>query len=97
MRLIIRIKQIKGHCPVYQEGDTFVLEEGYILQPGPAGRICMHSLASLMPYYVALAHGVDPISLGLSPGDPEVAYVQCLDPMETTGGGTVLLAITRQD
>lgn len=33
MRLLVRVKQIKGHCPVYQEGDTFVLEHGYILRP----------------------------------------------------------------
>ncbi|MDD3581875.1 MAG: TIGR04076 family protein [Desulfobacca sp.] len=97
MRLLIEVKQIKGHCPVYQVGDTFVLEEGYILDPGVSSRICMHSLTSLLPYYVALAHGVNPVALGLSPGDPGVAYVQCLDPCETTGGGTVLFAITCQD
>ncbi|MFP3868731.1 MAG: hypothetical protein ACLFUU_11325 [Desulfobacteraceae bacterium] len=50
-----------------------------------------------MPYYVALARGVNPVDLGLSSGDPDVAYVQCLDPVDLTGGGTVLLAITRQD
>lgn len=96
MRLIIEVKQIKGQCPVYRVGDTFVLEQGYILEPQRPARICMHSLASLMPYYVALIHGVNPVHLGLSPGDPETAYVQCLDPCEITGGGTVLLAITRQ-
>lgn len=97
MRLLIQVKHIKGHCPVYQLGDTFVLEQGYILEPTTSGRICMHSLASLLPYYVALTHGVNPVTLGLSPGDPELAYVQCLDPCEVTGGGTVLFAITRQE
>jgi len=97
MRLIIQVKQIKGKCPIYQVGDTFVLEEGYILEPGVRSRICMHSLTSLMPYYVALAHGVNPVDLGLSSGDPGVAYLQCLDPADLTGGGTVIFAITRQD
>ena len=56
----------------------------------------MHSLASILPYYNALFHGVDPRKLGLSK-DENKAFVQCLDPCQHTGGGTVIFEITRGD
>ncbi len=31
MDLVIRVKEIQGHCPVYQVGDSFLLKEGYKL------------------------------------------------------------------
>ena len=51
----------------------------------------MHSLASVIPYYVALSRGVSPRSLGL--GDEEKAYVQCLDPCDYTGDVPVIFEI----
>ena len=48
-----------------------------------------------MPYYVALYQGVDPTILGLAKG-AEKAHVQCLDPCEYTGGGTVVFEIERK-
>jgi len=54
----------------------------------------MHFLTSLMPYYVALSKEIPPKSLGLSGTKDEKAYVQCLDPCEITGGGTVIFEIT---
>jgi uncharacterized repeat protein (TIGR04076 family) len=95
MKLVIKVVAIKGKCPVYKVGDRIVLKEGYILDPGETDVACMHSLASLLPYYVALAHGVRPIDLGLSRGDSQAAYLQCLDPCELTGGGTVHLEVSR--
>ena len=89
--LQVRVKKIKGYCPVYKEGDTFFIEEGYKLRSEKS--ICMHSLAFLMSYYVALSKGVLPKSIGL--GKEGVGYVQCLDPCEYTGGGTVILEISR--
>jgi len=89
--LRVRVKKIKGYCPVYKGGDTFFIEEGYKLRSEKS--ICMHSLASLMPYYVALSKGILPENIGL--GTEGVAYVQCLDPCEYTGGGTVILEIRR--
>jgi hypothetical protein len=47
-----------------------------------------------MPYYVALFRGVDPKVLGLS-RDGEKAYVQCLDPCDYTGGGSVIFAMKK--
>lgn len=48
-----------------------------------------------MPYHVALSHDVPSHKIGLGKG--EKAYVQCLDPCEYTGGGTVLFEITKRD
>ncbi len=93
MNLKIRVVDIQGDCPVYEIGDTFSIVDGYKLSTRKV--VCMHSLASLMPYYVAISHGVNPKEFGL--GDGEVAYVQCLDPMRKTGGGTVTFSISRED
>jgi len=93
-RLIITVKEIKGNCPVYQVGDRIVLDEGYRLNLKETDNMCMHSLASIMPYYVALYRGIDPRDLGLS-RDGKKAHVQCLDPCEYTGGGTVIFEIER--
>jgi len=93
--LSVTVHSVKGHCPVYREGDNFFLEQGYILTPGQGVRICFHSLASLLPYHVALFHGVAPTAIGLAKEGPS-AYVQCLDPCELTGGGTVTFRIERE-
>jgi len=94
MDLIIKVKEIKGTCPVYHLGDSIVIREGYILDTKSSSPVCMHSLASIMPYYVALSKGISPKSLGLSGAKESRAYVQCLDPCEITGGGTVIFEIT---
>ena len=95
MKLIIRVIEIKGRCPVYQIGNKITLQNGYILDPGATDIVCMHSLASILPYYVALAKGVKAKDLGLSKDDSDKAYLQCLDPCEITGGGTVRFEISR--
>ena len=94
-RLIIKVKEIKGYCPVYELGDRIVLDEGYQLNLKETDRVCMHSLSSILPYYSALFHGVDPRKLGLS-RDKSRAFVQCLDPCQHTGGGTVIFEIGRE-
>jgi len=88
--LRVEVLEIKGKCPVYQVGDSFRLLSGYKLVGEKP--ICMHSLASIMPYYVALSHGVSPVELGLA-REGDAAYVQCLDPCELTDGGTVSFSI----
>ena len=62
--------------------------EGYKLKADKP--ICMHSLASLMPYYIALNKGISPEELSLG---KEKAYVQFLDPYNYTSGGTVIFEI----
>lgn len=93
MKLTVTVVDIKGKCPVYEVGNKITLNDGYILDPVQTDIVCMHSLASILPYYVALAKGVKARDLGLSQGDSEEAYVQCLDPCEITGGGTVRFEI----
>jgi uncharacterized repeat protein (TIGR04076 family) len=93
--LKIRVVQIDGFCPVFRLGDEFKISAGYVLE----GReqYCMHALAALFPYYVALSHGVTPASLGLCKEGENVAYVQCPDPQKASGGGTVVLELSREE
>ena len=93
-KLLITIKEIKGNCPVYKVGDCIVLDEGYRMNLKETNNVCMHSLSSIMPYYIALFRGVDPKKLGLA-RNGEKAYIQCLDPCEYTGGGTVIFEIEK--
>jgi uncharacterized repeat protein (TIGR04076 family) len=94
--LLVKVVEIRGRCPVYALGDSFFLRNGYVLETGRAGKACMHSLASVLPFYSALSKGVKASELGLSRGGSPEAYVRCPDPCEITGGGTVLLEITPQ-
>ena len=91
-KLIIKVLKIKGTCPVYKVGDSIVIDGGYKLSLKETDKVCMHSLASIMPYYVALSQGVDAKTLGLA-REGNKAYLQCLDPCEFTGGGTVIFEV----
>jgi len=91
--LQITVEGVEGTCPVYKVGDSFTILDGFKLKTSQS--LCTHSLASLMPYYVPLSKGVKPEELGLGSG--EEAYVQCLDPSEYTGGGTVVFEIRRKE
>jgi uncharacterized repeat protein (TIGR04076 family) len=95
MKLIVKVVEIKGRCPVYEVGNKITLKDGYILDTEESDMVCLHSLTSILPYYIALAKGVKAKEIGLSRGDSKEAYVQCLDPCEITGGGTVRLEISR--
>ncbi|MEA3459952.1 MAG: TIGR04076 family protein [Chloroflexota bacterium] len=90
--LIAKVIAIEGNCPVYRLGDRIVIEDGFRLNLEETDAVCMHSLASLMPCYVALSKGVSPTQLGLA-GEGGMAYVQCLDPAKYTGGGTVTFEV----
>jgi len=96
VRLVIQVKEIKGMCPVYKVGDKIVLDDGYRLNLKKTNALCIHSLSSILPYYNAISKGVDPRELGLSIKGNK-AYVQCLDPLEYTGGGTVIFEISREE
>lgn len=91
--LRIMVAEIKGYCPIYEVGDVFHIVDGYKLKTDMF--ICMHSLSSIIPYYVALSRGISPKSLGL--GGDKIAYVQCLDPCDYTNGGTVVFSIYMQE
>ncbi|MFB0566207.1 MAG: TIGR04076 family protein [Candidatus Aminicenantaceae bacterium] len=96
MKLIVEVIEIKGTCPVYTIGDRIVLDNGYKVNLGETDNICLHSLASLLPYYNALVKGVNPVELGLALKGKE-AYIQCLDPQKYTGGGTVTFKVSRTE
>ena len=88
----MQVESVEGNCPVYNRGDSFRIDEGYKLNTDIT--LCMHSLSSIFPYYVALSKGVSAEKLGLSQDGN--AHVQCLDPCEYTGGGTVVFEIMRE-
>ena len=94
METVVTVKEIRGHCPTYQVGDSFTLKAGYQLVSDIP--VCMHALASLMPYYNAL-RAAEPHKWGLDGKDQkDKAYIQCPDPYCHTGGGTVVFEIARQ-
>jgi uncharacterized repeat protein (TIGR04076 family) len=97
MKLVIRVEDIKGRCPAYEVGDRIVLDSGFRLNLDETTAGCMHSFASIMPYHIAISKGVEPGQMGLAHREREDgrAYVQCLDPCEWTGGGTVTFSIER--
>ena len=95
MKLVIKVIDIQGNCPVYHVGQKIVLDEGYKVNLKETDAICFYSLASLLPYHAALSKGVDPVELGLA-REGKDAYLQCLDPQKYTGGGTVTFKISRQ-
>ncbi len=95
MDLVIRVKEIKGTCPVYQVNDSFRLIDGYKLDSGKP--VCMHSLAAILPWYNALRIS-SPETWGLAgKEDPEKAYVQCPDAQCYTGGGAAIFEISREN
>lgn len=97
VKLIVKVKEIKGRCPVYKIGDKIVLDDGYRMNLVETTAVCMHSLSSLLPYYNAIMKGIEPKDLGLARMEGgDYAYVQCLDPCNYTGGGTVIFEIERR-
>lgn len=92
--MIIRVKEIRGKCPVYKGGEKIVIEGPEIVLE-KTDKLCIHALATILHYAVALREGVDPVKLGLAKkGDK--AYIQCLDPGEPyTTGGTVIFEVSQ--
>ena len=88
--LKITVYDIKGHCLVYDQGSEFYIRSGFKLETDK--ELCMHSLSSLMPYYIPLARGIEASELGISNKEGK-GVIQCLDPCEYTNGGTVTFEI----
>jgi len=91
--LQVKVIEVNGTCPVYKKGDSVYLTKGYILDPSKSSNICLHSISSILPYHVALSHGISPFSIGLNKKNENKGYVQCLDPCKITGGGTVVFEV----
>ncbi len=93
MDLKVVVKEIKGNCPVYERGDSFILKDGYRLVAEKP--LCMHALSSLMPHYNAFRFA-DPGRWGAAgKEDSSKIYFQCLDPVDYTGGGTAIFELSR--
>ena len=94
--LVIRVTEIKGHCPVHSPGDVIVID-GPRIDLEKTHNICIHALSPILHYAVALREGVDPETLGLTKKG-EKAYIHCPDPGEPyTGGGHVVFEIERTE
>ncbi len=89
----MRVKEIRGRCPVYCEGDEFCLADGYRLTSDKP--LCMHSLAAIMPFYNAFrfAGAADMGLAGRKDGGR--MYVQCPDACDYTDGGTVIFELRK--
>jgi len=96
-KLIIRVKEIRGKCPVFKLGDRITIESPKIV-PKETDTVCIHALGSMLTMIVALSRGISFKTLGLATEEGNVGYVQCLDPGKPyTQGGTVLFEIRREE
>jgi len=95
-RLVLTVKEIRGHCPVHRVGDRIVVESPKI-DVDKSDALCVHALGSMLSMLVPLARGVSFKDLGLAVHEGNVGYVQCLDPGPPyTAGGTVIFEIKRE-
>jgi uncharacterized repeat protein (TIGR04076 family) len=95
-RLVITVKEIRGNCPVFNVGDTIVVESPKIVVR-KTDNLCIHALGCMLSMIVPLSHGISFKQLGLAKEEDEKGYVQCLDPGKPyTDGGTVFFEIKRE-
>ena len=95
-RLIITVKEIHGKCPVFKVGDKIVVESPRIVLD-KTDNLCIHALGSMLSMLVPLSHGTSFKELGLTKGEAQKGYVQCLDPGKPyTNGGTVLFEMKKE-
>jgi len=95
-RLIVKVKEIRGKCPVHKVGDKIIVEAPRIVT-SQSDVLCVHALGSLLSMIIPLARGVSFKDLGLAHKEENVGYVQCLDPGEPyTPGGTVIFEVRRE-
>jgi uncharacterized repeat protein (TIGR04076 family) len=93
-KLIIKVVEIKGKCDVHSLGDEIVID-GPEIDLKKTDKICIHALAPILHYAVALREKVDPVKLGLTKIGNK-AYIHCPDPGEPfTSGGEVIFEIVR--
>lgn len=93
-RLIITVKEIIGNCDVHSVGEKIEIA-GPKIDLEKSDNICIHALAPILHYSVALREGVDPVKLGLAK-EGKAAYVNCPDCGEPyTNGGRVVFEIKR--
>ena len=95
-RLVLTVKEVRGHCPVHNVGDKIVVEVPKI-DVANTDTLCVNALGSMLSMLVPLSRGVSFKDLGLAVTEGNVGYVQCLDPGPPyTAGGTVIFEIKRE-
>lgn len=95
-KLVIKVKEVRGYCPVYKGGERLVIE-GPEIDLSQTDKICIHALATILHFTVALREGIPPEKLGLAKKGNK-AYVQCPDPGEPyTSGGTVIFELELEE
>jgi uncharacterized repeat protein (TIGR04076 family) len=95
-RLVLTVKEVRGHCPVHKLGDKIVVDVPKI-DVANTDVLCIHAFGSMLSELVPLARGASFKDLGLAVKEGNVGYVQCLDPGPPyTAGGTVIFEIKRE-
>lgn len=94
MRIVIKVKEIKGKCPIYSVGDKIVLDGPRIVKE-ESSEICVHALVPILHFYLALREGVSPEKIGIGRGNK--AYISCPDPGKYTGGGNVIFELEGEE
>ena len=86
--LIVKVKEIEGHCDSHKVGDCFRLEGGKLSFPRENKHVCIYALSSLLPLLPAKQRKTD------EPDDwlPKVFEVECPDPK-----GRVIWEITYEE
>lgn len=93
-KLMITVKEIRGQCEVHSKGDRIVID-GAEIDLDNTDSICIHALAPILHYAVALREGVDPVKLGLAKQGNK-AYIHCPDSGKPyTNGGEVIFEVER--
>jgi uncharacterized repeat protein (TIGR04076 family) len=93
-KLIIKVVDIKGECDVHSLGDRIIID-GPEIDLKKTNKICIHALAPILHYAVALREEVAPEKLGLTKKGNK-AYIRCPDPGEPfTSGGEVVFEVIR--
>jgi uncharacterized repeat protein (TIGR04076 family) len=92
--LMIRVVEIKGVCDVHSIGDEIVID-GPTIDLKKTNKVCIHAMAPILHYAVALREGASCEKLGLTKKGNK-AYIRCPDPGEPfTSGGEVVFEVTR--
>lgn len=93
-KIIATVKDVRGYCPIYRVGDSFMIEWFYIKTEN-SSNICLHALSSMLTLISAFIHGSSAKNLGIGSED-DVGYIQCPDlGPPYTKGGTVIFELRR--
>ena len=94
-RLTIRVKEVRGKCPLYQVGDEILIDR-FFIDADRSRDVCMHAFSAMSTLLSAFIHGSSAVDLGIG-SEEGVGYLQCPDPgPPCTEGGTVLFELRRE-